>query len=469
MKKKEIFVSLGIILLIYIILSWIIPVGYYNDGVYSGGVINPVGIVNIIKYPVIALTSSVFLLTAISILIMGGLYGVMKKTGLYSKILENVCKKFKEKEEIFLIISTFAIALLSSLTALTLPLFIIVPFVTGVLLLMGYNKMTAFLSSVGALLVGNMASIYGFNIAGYIKYFYGTNINDNILFKIILFVLLTGGLILFLLFINKDKKLNKLTKEEKQQITFYEEIKNNKTKTLCSSIILIIAFILILIGMYNWYYSFNIEIFDKFDELISNVKYNNVSILSSIIGDINPIGYWTNYELCFILIILSYIIGKIGKLKLNEIISGFIDGCKIMIKPALMTIFASIIFLFISSNTSSIYATICNYLFTLFDKFKIISVGITSVIGGVLYNDFPYMLNAVSTPIKGIFTNLNAPLFLQYSLYGLVQLIAPTSVILVAGLTYLDISYKEYLKNIWKPILVILSLIIILTIIICFI
>ena len=468
MKKKEIFIGLGIILATYIFLSWIIPVGYYNSGVYSQGIIAPVGLADIIKYPVIALTSSVFVLTAVSIIIIGGLYGVMKKTGLYSKLVDNVCKKFKGDEELFLIISTFVLALFSSLTALTVPLFVLVPFVTGVLLAMGYNKLTALLSSVGAILVGNMATTYGFNIAGYIKYFYSTDINANMLFKIILFALLTGGLILFLLSINKNTKLKKLTKDELKEVPFYEDVKS-QNKTLGSVILLILAFILIMVGMYNWYYSFGVTVFDKFDELISNVKYNDLSILSSIIGEINPLGYWTNYEFCLILLILSYVIGKMGKLKFNEIVNGFIDGCKIMIKPAIMTIFASVIFLFMSSSTSSFYATICNYLFTLSDKFKLLSVGLTSFIGGILYNDFPYMLNSISTPVAGMFTNLTAPLFLQYSIYGLVQLVAPTSIILVAGLTYLDVSYKEYLKNIWKPLLVALGIIILLTIIICFI
>lgn len=467
MKKKEIFIGLGIILAIYVFLSWIIPAGYYNNGTFTSGTITPVGFVDIIKYPVITLTSSVFVLTTISIIIIGGLYGVMKKTGLYSKLVDNVCQKFKGNEELFLIISTFVIALLSSLTALSIPLFALVPLVTGILLVMGYNKITALLASVGAILVGNMSTIYGFNNAGYIKYFYGTDINDNILFKIILFALLTGGLILFLLLINKNNKLKKLTKEEKEKILYYEEIKTNKNKPLMGIIILTLALIIILVGMYNWSYLFNVTIFDDFDKLITNVKYNNISILSSLIGDINPIGYWTNYEFCFILIVLSYVIGKIGKLSFGEIVNSFIEGCKIMLKPAIMTLFASTIFLFMSSSNSTFYATICNYLFTLFDKFKLLSVGIVSFIGGILYNDFPYMLNTISTPITSMFTNLNAPLFLQYSIYGLVQLIAPTSVILVAGLTYLDISYKEYLKNIWKPILVVLAVIILLTVIIC--
>lgn len=465
MKKKDIFIGLGIILAIYILLSWIIPVGYYKSGVYSKGIIDPVGLADIIKYPVIALTSSVFVLTAVSIVIIGGLYGVIKKTGLYSNLVDSVCKKFKGNEELFLIISTFVLALLSSLTALTIPLFILVPFVTGTLLVMGYNKLTALLSSVGAILVGNMATTYGFNIAGYIKYFYGTDINANMLFKIILFALLVGGLILFLLLINKNTKLKKLTKEELKEVPFYEETKENNTKHLISGIILFLVFILILVGMYNWYYSFGITIFDKFDESIASVKYNDLSILSSILGEVNPLGYWTNYDLCLVLIILSYVIGKINNLKFGEIVDAFIDGCKKLLKPAIMTILVSTIFLFMSSNTSSWYATVCNYLFTLPDKFNLLSVGLTSFIGGILYNDFPYMLNSISTPIASMFTNLNVPLFLQYSIYGLVQLVAPTSVMLVLGLTYLDISYKEYLKNIWKPLLIALAIIIILTII----
>lgn len=471
MKKKEIFVGLGILLTIYVFLSWIIPVGYYNSGVFTNGTITPVGFADIIKYPLFTFTNELFILTAITIVVIGGLYGVMKKTGLYSKLIDNVCKKFKGDEELFLIISTFVLALFSSLTALTIPLFVLVPFVAGVLLVMGYNKLTALLSSVGAILVGNMSTTYGFNIAGYIKYFYGTDINANMLFKIILFVLLTGGLIIFLLLINKNTKLKQLTKDELKEVPFYEEIKNNKNKSLISSIILILAFILILVGMYNWSYSLGITIFDKFDEAISNVKYNNLSILNSIMGEINPLGYWTNYEFCLVLIIVSYIIGKIGKLKFSEIASSFIDGCKVMFKPAIMTIFASVIFLFVNmflfqnGNSATIYATMCNYLFTLFDKVKLLSVGVTSFIGGILYNDFPYMLNSISTPITSMFTNLNAPIFLQYSIYGLVQFVAPTSIILVAGLTYLDVSYKEYLKSIWKPLLVALGIIILLTVI----
>jgi len=39
------------------------------------------------------------------------------------------------------------------------------------------------------------------------------------------------------------------------------------------------------------------------------------------------------------------------------------------------------------------------------------------------------------------------------SMYGFVMLFAPTSVVLMAALSYLGVSYKEWLKNIWKLLL----------------
>ena len=39
------------------------------------------------------------------------------------------------------------------------------------------------------------------------------------------------------------------------------------------------------------------------------------------------------------------------------------------------------------------------------------------------------------------------------SLYGAVMLVAPTSIILMGTISYLGVSYKEWLKNIWKFLL----------------
>ena len=98
MKKNGILKALGILLLIYVILSWIIPTGYYSNSTFTTNTILPVGLVNIIKYPIMLFTSELFSLITVCFIIMGGLYGVMKKTGLYSKLVDSVCSKFKNKK-----------------------------------------------------------------------------------------------------------------------------------------------------------------------------------------------------------------------------------------------------------------------------------------------------------------------------------------------------------------------------------
>ena len=227
-----------------------------------------------------------------------------------------------------------------------------------------------------------------------------------------------------------------------------------------------ITFILIIVGMYNWYYSFGIELFTNIHTAIADVEYNNLPVLSYLIGDIGEIGFWNNYEFAFILIILAFIIGKLGNLKCDEIVESFLDGAKKMLPVAIFAILANIIFLFMNSNSTGyvFYSTICNFFFELSDKLGVLSVGITSAIGGILYNDFPYMLSIVSSQVTATYDNLTLVTFIQFAIHGLVQLIAPTSVLLVAGLTYLDIPYKEYLKNIWKYVVGALIIIIALAI-----
>ena len=41
-------------------------------------------------------------------------------------------------------------------------------------------------------------------------------------------------------------------------------------------------------------------------------------------------------------------------------------------------------------------------------------------------------------------------LVIMTTINGLVALVAPTSVLLVTGLSMYDVSYKEWLKNVWK-------------------
>ncbi|MDD3049405.1 MAG: hypothetical protein PHQ89_05510 [Bacilli bacterium] len=466
MKKNGILKAIGIVFLVYVVISWIIPTGAYSSSAFTTGSTTPLGLFDLIRYPIINLTSSVFVLTAVVILFIGGLYAVLNKTGVYSKLVNGIADKYKDKGEVFLTLSIILFALLASLTGLVLPLFVMVPLFITVILLLGYNKVTAVISTVGAILVGNMGSTYGFNINGYLSYFYGTDIHASIWYRVVLLIALTLALILFT--IKCAKKNKKGIKEliKKDEIPLYEENKSKKSSTIMI-ILLIIMMVVSLVGMFNWYNEFKINFFDNIYAAITGFEISGYPIFKNLIGSISCMGYWSNYELALMLIITSFVIGKVYGLKLKEIASSFINGCKEMIPVAVYVVLANLIFLLMNNSDTgyTFYATICNWLFNLTDKLNIFTAGIASMLGGVLYNDFPYMVNAVYTQVADISENLNLISLVQQAFHGLVCLVAPTSVILVAGLTYLNVSYKEWLKNIWKYLLIAFIIILVILII----
>ena len=467
MKKNNLWKAIGICFLAFIVLSWVIPTGSFSNGVLTKGDANPLGFMDIFKFPIITASTSLFVLNAIVILLIGGFYGVLNQTGVYALVVEKVVTKFKEKRSMFLVLSILIFGVLSSLTALTLPLFIMVPFFVAVILKLGYSKITAFLSTIGAILVGNMGSTYGFNVNGYISYFFNISMNQTIIARIIFFILATVLLILFVLFWCEKPKTAKSKKDEKvTQIPLYQHNVDKKKSATPMIILSIFMIILVLIGMYNWEVGLHVEFFNNIHSAITEFEIAGYPIFKNIIGTIDPIGYWSNYELAVILFLATLLIAWLYNLKGKQKWEAFVYGVKEMVPVALYTVAASILFLLMnsSSNGYTLFNTIANFFITLTKGFNVFTFGLLSVIGSIFYNDFPYILNSLYDPIHALYTNYGFIGMFTQMIHGFVMLIAPTSLLLVAGLKYLDISYTEWLKNIWKYLLVAFLLIVLVTI-----
>ena len=457
MKKNNILKALGILFLLYVLVSWIIPAGYFNNGQYTGTTIMPIGLFDIVIYPFMALTSSVFVLMAIDVLLIGALYGVMNKTGFYSNLLDKLVKKFKGNEKKVLIISTVLFTLLSSLTGLNLVLIIFVPMVATLLMLLGYSKVTSMLATIGGILAGNIASLYGSNIAGYATYL-NSNVNDNIIIKICFLVFVMVVLTLFTVK-SSDKK------EKVKDIKLYEK-NTNKVKLTKGVVTLCLMFVILVVAMYNWSMTFNIDLFDKIHESITGFKLGNFPLFSYLIGSIPAFGHWTNYDLGFTLIVVTFIIGKLYKLSFKEIIDASVEGIKEMLPVALMVMVANVLFLLmnVNSNGYTFYNTMISK--TVGDSVAYLPFGLVTAIGSLLYNDFPYLLSTVYSATAHLADKYNVIFMLTETIHGIVQFIAPTSVVLVIGLMYFDIDYVKWLKNIWKLLLCIFILSLIVVIII---
>lgn len=475
-KKYTLLKAIGICFLVFIVLSWIIPTGYFSGGSFVKGETAPLGFFDILRYPIITLSSSVFILNAIVILFIGGLYGVLNKTGVYGKFVTTIAKKFKGKEQWFLVISILVFTILTSLTALTLPLFVLVPFFVAVILTLGYRKITALVATVGAILVGNMGSTYGFNVNGYVSYFFGTDINKMIWYRVLLFVLLVGVLIYMTIKMSRlsktEVKAKKTTKprkgkeeieEIKEEIPFLTVEEGKKKSAMPMVIVMILLVIVSLVGMFNWANTNpNFTFFNDIHEAIQDFKIGGYALFKNIIGAIDPIGYWSNYEFSILLVLASLLVGWIYSVKFKDMVKAFFDGTKKMLPVALYAMIASIVFLLMNrdgSNNSSIFATITNGILGWTNAYELNNLvnvgmhGVLATLGGFFFNDFPYLLNAIASQVGSLYKDTTLIGLIYQGFHGLVMLIAPTSVVLVAGLKYLEIPYTEWLKNIWKYLL----------------
>ncbi len=483
MKKHNLFKTLVIFFLVLVALSWIIPVGTLTSGTYVEGTTSPVGIFHLFRLPL--LTIGTFLQYGLVFLGIGGLYGVLNRTGAYVPFVKRVANYWKGKETLFLSLVIGGFALLASLTALSFPLFVLVPFFITVILVMGMKKTTALASTVGAILVGLIGSTYGFNVSGYINTYLELDVNNLIFTKIILLIMLVTLLILFVtkyakvdlvMAKNKEKKTEKketktskkkedvIIKEEKEEskIPFFQEKYQNSKSIAPIIVIILLAVILSLVMMFNWFYGFKISFFQNIYTSLMEIKIGNYPLVANLLGGLTQFGYWSYYELTVVLIISSLLIGWIYSLKFDEILDGFFKGAKKMIKVAFYASICSIFFAVILTNQSgNMFATITNYLLNLTKSFNVFITSILSFIGGFFYNDFYYLVGETRPLLATKYDAATLPvvgLVLQ-SMYGLAMMIFPSSVILISGLSYLEVSYKDWLKYIWKFLLIILAII----------
>ena len=88
--------------------------------------------------------------------------------------------------------------------------------------------------------------------------------------------------------------------------------------------------------------------------------------------------------------------------------------------------------------------------------FNIATTSIVAILAGLFNVDAAYVFQSSVPYFASVVTNADnysiAGIIFQ-AMYGLVVLVAPTSLILMGILSYLKVSYGEWLKRIWKLLL----------------
>ncbi|MDD6878803.1 MAG: hypothetical protein PUD59_01040 [bacterium] len=470
MKKHNLFKVIGITILVAVILTWILPITYYSYGIVSDGTRSQIGLSDLFSYPSVAL--QYFGNNIIFLLVIGGFYGILYKTGAYRKLLDKLVSKFKGKEKIVIAFIISLLAILTSVCGVSIGIWIIIPFIISLILMLGYDKITAAMVSVGSIVVGLMGttfastyvmdsySVKAQNGMGIINSILNTNAMAQLLPKIIILVL---GIALLIFNTIRHISKTKTDKTTENNNEYIPELVNTDSKIWPLVVIIDLVFIVMLLSFTSWSSVFGLNIFSKATEaVLSSFKIAKFPILGKILGNIPAFEEWSILNVSTMLVIASFIISKIYKIKFNEYLDSFVDGAKKAIKPALLVTFIYVVLIAITYNP--IVLTITKPLLTLTKGLNSFTMSLVSFITSVFYVDIYYVASSTLQYITEIITDssvYSVIALIWQGMYGFMSLFAPTSIILIAILSYLNVSYGKWIKSIWKFILEILAVLLI--------
>ena len=479
MKKTGLFKIIMFVLLGIIVATWIFSASYFNTGEIADVGMYNIGFFDIFQLVFGAFEFTYFIQIFILLVSIGALYGVLGKTGKYRAWVERIANNQKGSELVFLIITAVLIAALTSVFDYSYILFIFFPLIISIILAMGYDKITAAVTTFGAMLVGTIGATISSNTATTINEILGvTEATSGIAFRIILLV---AGLIALLYFLYKAKKVRHNDREEDDM--FIGEKISNKLSVTSIIVVLSVVFVVMVLACTTWQSTFKVEAFSKLHATITewspklpyfhissdkvNYGTEEVAVLKKIFGTVSPFGEWRYAEMGMVCILASLLLGMLYRFKMSDTLSYMAEGAKKMLKPALMVMLTYSVIYF--SGNTMFYPTIAAWILKITKGFNIITSSICMVIGSALHVGILYVANYVLPQIadKGASEIVNT--LLSQGVYGVTMFIAPTSAVLVFGLTYLNIPYKEWIKRTWKLVLGLFAIVLLVTTIAMFI
>ncbi len=460
MKKYNTLKVVIITLLLFALLTWILPCATYQTEYTELGRYQ-VGLFDILSYQSTVL--GYFGYVALFVLVVGGFYGVLYKTGAYRRMLDSLVKKFKGKEVVCFVIIMALFAFLTSFAGLQLALLMLFPFVISLVLMMGYNKVAATAITAGSVAVGLMGTTFSYNTTQVLQQYLSVELTDLIWAKIVLLVL---GVVLLALFTLKFGKKDSTKKCDDKNELIPDEIKglkdkDSKRKVKIWPLVLILDLIIIvmILGFIPWNSAFGITLFDDVTTAVTEFELFGFPIFGKILGAISAFGYFTLLELITLMLLAIVILKFVYKIKWDDVFEGFGKGVRRALVPALIVL---IIYTCLVLTTYDPYQlVIYKFILGLTKGFNIFTTGLVILVSSIFNGDPLYAFYSVLPYFVSVVTetkNYQLIAVIFQAIYGIVTLVAPTSIPLMLTLAYTNTSYKDWFKYIWKLLVALLVL-----------
>lgn len=263
-------------------------------------------------------------------------------------------------------------------------------------------------------------------------------------------------------------------KEEKERFDVLPREVEKSQKSFPVVLSFVVMFVIFVLAFIPWATTLNINFFDKITSEFLKIKIFGFPLFAKLLtantDSFNAFGAWTITDLIPLLMVVTLFLALVYRIKVVDLVEGFVRGVKKAVVPAAIVIlvYVGLVIVTFHSYQLSIYDSLLGLAHGHFNAGTQILAAISTMLSGFFNSDPTYVFNALVPYFTSIFTdNVGYPqvMVLMQSMYGLVMLLAPTSLILVIVLSSMKVSFKEWLKSTWLLLVVLFVSILLITII----
>ena len=458
-SNKSLIIAVLISLLVVSVITWFVPSGTFDGATYTAGETVSTGINEFFLSTYYSV--NYYLVYLLFLVFVGIFYGVISKTKGYAKMIDKFAKFWENKKTIFILVNSGFVALLASVLQQPIVTVLFIPMIYSIAKKLKLSKVSTMLMTFGAMCIGIMGTTYGGYGLTYLNSSLELTINDNLGVRFAILVLCYFILNVFIVILNKKDNL-----EEVEEI--YTLSESNDGKAWPYMLVFGLIFVISILGYVNFTGAFNIDVFTKFHTwLTTEVMIGETPIFGKLLGAVTAFGTWDPFVISYILMIIILFVKLFAHIKLSELFDNAVDGMKMMVKPVCYVVL--VYAMFVLCYWSGITTTILYGINTLTVNFSPYINALGSFVSSLLHVDFEYSGFVLGAFYAAKFVDSASLItIITAAMNGFASLFVPTSVFMVIGLSLSNLSYSEWLKNIWKFLIALLIVLLLIFTIITF-
>ncbi|HFI0292981.1 TPA: YfcC family protein [Streptococcus suis] len=474
-KMPSSYTILMLIIAFMAVMTWVIPAGQYQvddagnfiTGTYETVEQNPQGIWDVFMAPVRAMlghgSTKAAIDVAFFILMVGAFLGVVNETGALDVGIASIVKRFEGREKWLIYILMFLFALGGSTYGMGEETMAFFPLLIPVMMAVGYDSITGVAIILLGSQIGCLASTVNPFATGVASAAAGVSIADGMIWRFVFFVVILGlGMFFVANYADKVKKDPTKSLVYKQRDADMEHFKVHAERDVNATlspaqkrvlILFFLTFVFMILSFIPWE-DLGITAFTEIKEWLISIP-----VLGQIVGITTyPFGWWYFPEGAMLFAVAGVAIGIVYGMGEQRLVKAFMAGAADLLSVALICAVARGIQ--VVMNDGMITATILHWGEV---GLKGLSPQIFITLTYIFYLPMSFLIPSSSglagasmgimAPL-GEFVNVPASLIITafQAASGLLNLVSPTSGIVMGALALGRIEIGTWYKFVGKLI-----------------